>query len=348
MSFISAAGADTTPEARVRSFIADYFKLHAASEQTRADGDFTRWSAAVERLEAAHFVAGARSGLAGVMTGNPTHSPAGEEVISNEPLDGGVLIETRFAEGGLPHYFEYELRKTGTDWRIASLRDYLDARDAPFMSDAERAQFQDPKPLPSRPMPAREAALDGAALFMNGRVAKVGDQSGAIEVRALGTLEAATGILVVGDLGYDAMTLAPLAQRVTPGRYPVDVSIAFKRVAALRVKLSNEPVAAWRPADMGDGGHVVGVDAANVAICDVSALMHITARQKEKQFEKFAALDDVASATMLSLARTHDTVIASSGYGDGAYPVYWGVDASGNPAVLLVDMLVLSELGEGD
>ena len=40
--------------------------------------------------------------------------------------------------------------------------------------------------------------------------------------------------------------------------------------------------------------------------------------------------------------------IASSGYGDGAYPVYWGVDASGNPAVLLVDMLVLSELGEGD
>jgi hypothetical protein len=37
-----------------------------------------------------------------------------------------------------------------------------------------------------------------------------------------------------------------------------------------------------------------------------------------------------------------------SGCGDGAYPVYWGMDAAGNPAVLLVDMLVLTVLADDE
>ena len=51
-----------------------------------------------------------------------------------------------------------------------------------------------------------------------------------------------SGVLVTGDLGYDAEMLEPLALRVPPGRYPVQVSVAYGRNAGLRVLLSSERV----------------------------------------------------------------------------------------------------------
>jgi hypothetical protein len=35
--------------------------------------------------------------------------------------------------------------------------------------------------------------------------------------------------------------------------------------------------------------------------------------------------------------------VVDSGWGDGGYPVYWGIDASGKPAVLLVDFRLLAD-----
>src|SRR6185503_14559464 len=136
-----------------------------------------------------------------------------------------------------------------------------------------------------RALPRREAALDGAALFVNGRAVEVAGERSTIEVRRVGTLKVGTGTLVVGDLGYDAMLLPPLGQRIAPGQYPVEVSIAFKHVAALRMKISDRPVVKWHPADMGERNHVVGVDAADVFISDISALLPVTIRHKEKEFE---------------------------------------------------------------
>lgn len=347
MSILSsgAGAAAPTPEARVQAFIADFYKLHQASGRIRDDGDFDKWGAAVRKIEATHFIAGGRSGLDGVMSGDPDHSPA-EKIIRNVSEGQDVLIETYLADGYLHHYFEYGLRKIGGDWRIASLRTYLDPIDKPFMNDAERARFEHPRSVPLRALPKREAALDGTALFVNGRIVQVGGESSTIEVRRVGTLKVSTGVLVAGDLGYDSKSLAPMGLRIPPGQYPAEVSIAFKRVAALRLKISDHPVVRWHPADMGERNHVVGVDAADVFISDVSALLPITSRHKEKEFEKFANAGDLTSAIMLNLAGPDDAVIATSGYGDGSYPVYWGVDANGKPAVLLVDMLVLTELDE--
>jgi hypothetical protein len=350
MSFLStgALGAAPTPEARVQAFIADFARLHAASGKIRDDGDFDKWSAAISRLDAAHFINGANSGLDGVMAGNPEHVPGSEKIIRNVRQDQDVLIETHFPDGSITRYYEYQLREVRGDWRIVKLRSYLDSAEQPYMTPAERARFEKPKTLPLRALPKNEAALDGSTLFTGGRIAQVRGESSPVEVRRVGTLKVTTGILVAGDLGYDSSLLAPLGQRIAPGQYPVEVSIAFKRVAALRLKMSDRPVAKWHPADMGDGGHVVGVDAANVFISDISALLPITSRHKEKEFEKFATTGDLTSALMLSLAEPDDVVVATSGYGDGAYPVYWGVDAAGKPAVLLVDMLVLTELGDED
>lgn len=46
---------------------------------------------------------------------------------------------------------------------------------------------------------------------------------------------------------------------------------------------------------------------------------------------------------MLSLARANDAVISDSGFGDGGYPVYWGVDGSDRLVVLVVEFMLFPE-----
>jgi len=332
MTSTDAVAAQPTPDARVRAFIADYHRVHGESSRIIASSDFDAWKKVVDRLTKAHFVAGGRSGLGNSMSSAADHHPESEKIDSNVPDGDGVLIQTQDPAAPITRYYEYRLRKVGSDWRIVSLNGYVESADEPFMTPQQREQFTHPKTHAFRALPKREAALDGAGIFKKG------------EVRRVGTLNVSTGIVVVGDLGYDPMVLASLGQRIALGQYAVEISISDERVAAMRVLITDEPVVKWHPADMGEGGHVVGVDAANVSVCDVSALTTIKTRHKEKQFEKFAEASEQSAAFMLTLVNANDCAIATSGYGDGAYPVYWGVDAAGKPAVLLVDMLVLTEL----
>lgn len=46
------------------------------------------------------------------------------------------------------------------------------------------------------------------------------------------------------------------------------------------------------------------------------------------------------------LDKDHNIVMFSSGLGDGLYPAYWGIDGSGKPIKLLVDLLVEKRLGK--
>lgn len=343
----AAAAAASTPEARVRAFLADYARIHRASAKIIAASDFDRWSEAIAPLDAAHFVPGARSGLDDSMSSQPEHDPDREKITASIPQGDGVLIQTEDPDALITRYYEYVLKRLGEDWRIVQVRGYVRSPEAPFVEPNERAGFLQPTAHPYRELPPGEARLDGAALFAAGRRVQVDRHSGSIEVRRIGTLHVTSGVLVVGDLGYDAAMLGVLGRRVPPGRHPVDVSTAFGRVAAMRVTISDAPVVRWHPADMGEqGGHVVGVDAGNVAIADASALLAITARHKDRQFEQFSERSGIAGAMLLRLANPDDCAIATSGWGDGGYPVYWGVDAAGNPAVLLVDMMVLSESGD--
>jgi hypothetical protein len=130
---------------------------------------------------------------------------------------------------------------------------------------------------------------------------------------------------------------------VRPGTYPAEVAVAFERNVAMRVRFADHKIARWHPADMGTGGHVVGVDAGNVAILDVAAIMTVKARDKDRAFDLYVHASVRPHAQMLSLATTHDAVIADTAWGDGGYPVYWGVDADKKPVMLLVDFLLLSQ-----
>jgi hypothetical protein len=298
-------------------------------------------------LDQAHFGDHGGLELAGSISGESPHTLAGEPIVNVTRADERVFVETRVDDKYLTRFYEYELREAQAgDWRIVRLRQFGDPADALFVSARDKPRFDDPAIHPLQPLSAEEATVDGDKFFSHGRVVELDGKASSIEVREVGMLRVTTGILVVGDLGYGPYTLSPLGQRVPPGSYAVDAAVAFERTMALRVRFSKEPAAAWHPADMGDGGHGVGVDAGNVAIMDLAAIMTLNARDKERAFDVYAREAQRPNVRMMSLVETNDAVIADSGWGDGRYPVYWGVDASGKPVVLVVDFLLLPESGE--
>jgi hypothetical protein len=310
-------------------------------DSANTDREFRRWDAVLAKLEARHFIAGGARSYSGVLHSESPHDPSREKVIGGIRRGDLLFVETQI-QASLTKYYEYEMRQVNGDWRIARVRQYLDASGEPFMNEKQRASFSQAYNRPLRPMPKNEAGFDGTAMFEPGRRVTVDGETTVIDVRPLGSLDARTGILVLGDFGYDPQTLAPLALRVPPGRYPVDIVIGFKRVGGIRVRFSPQPVAKWHPADMADHNHLLGVDAGNVSVSDVSALLTVGGRDKERAFESFTESGQEPLARMLSLVNTDDVAITETGHGDGTYPAYWGMDAAGKPAQLVVDFFVIT------
>src|SRR5690606_4309995 len=109
--------------------------------------------------------------------------------------------------------------------------------------------------------------------------------------------------------------------------------------AAVRVRLSDHAPTVWHPASTVGSGHVFGVDAGCACVVDHVAYATMTGRAKA------AALRDYETATRpaAKVFTAGDCVgrAFDSGYGDGGYPAYWGVDADGNVAQLVIDFMVL-------
>ena len=88
MTSTTPAAPQPTPEARVHAFIADYFRVHGESGRIIDAGDFDAWQKVIERIDRAHFIAGAHSGMDNVMSGDPDHDP-GEKIIRSAPAGDG-------------------------------------------------------------------------------------------------------------------------------------------------------------------------------------------------------------------------------------------------------------------
>lgn len=336
------------PTERVNAFIAGYLRAHqqlaAEADPKRVMESFDRWKVLVTELDAEHAINQGCMELAGVMCDPCPHIPGQEEIVSVRHELDKVFVET-CDKGTLPHYYEYELWRAGSDWRIARIRNYLCAAGQPLLTDRVRPRFTDPAIIPLRELPQDDAGVGGDSLFVPGRQVRLDDGESVIEVRPAGKLNVTSGRLVVGDLGYDADILGVLGQPVPPGEYPAEVSMAFGRVAALRVRFSGESVERWLPADHNcydSPNYVVGVDAGNVAIMDLDAVLTVKSRDKERAFEAYAE-NAQQRYSMLSLAHSNDAVISDSGFGDGGYPVYWGVGEDGRPAVLVVEFMLFPD-----
>ena len=186
--------------------------------------------------------------------------------------------------------------------------------------------------------------LDVPGLFTAGRVAATLGGPAPIEVVHLGGLICASGVLTVVDLGFVDAHFAPVARRIAPGTYAVEVAMAAGVTVAVRLRLSEAPAVSWHPAEFTDGTRSVGVDVGRVALLDAGSLVQCQAQRIEELFQEHAALPMGTPGTVFGLAgEPVDAVMVSSGYGDGAYPCYWGMAADGSLTALVVDFRVLAE-----
>lgn len=149
-----------------------------------------------------------------------------------------------------------------------------------------------------------------------------------------------------GSFGSDNDSARPLARTVVPGRYPVDRVTAFGRNAGVRVRFSEEPSVSWYPASLPESGHVFGVDAGSACIVDYVSYSRMTRREKAAEYGHYTRAS-LPAAVEVSLGE--DVGIAvDSGFGDGSYPICWGLDAQGRTAQLVVDFMILVSREEQD
>ncbi|XBB66578.1 DUF4241 domain-containing protein [Nocardioides sp. WV_118_6] len=336
-----------SPEARVAQFVADYFarweEVAPHFETPGVDG-FAHWLPALAALEEHHLVPGTDFRI-DTSFGRPAPFRPGGETVTAVVTEGDTSTVRAAVDDIFHSIREYVLRRTPQGWLIDHCATYLDGPDLPFLGREEAAaHLAGCSPTaPLAPLGPDDLRRDPAALFRPGPT-RLDDHEGTVEVRPAGTLTTASGALTVVDLGYDNDDARPLARTVAPGTYPVEVSTAFGRNAALRLVIGpGEPVA-WHPATVVGGGHVFGVDAGNLCLADYPSYAAVVRRDKEHALEQLAR--ERARPAVRGHAFGDDdrvtAVVADSGWGDGAYPAYWGVDAGGTPVVLVLDFVVLA------
>ncbi len=172
-----------------------------------------------------------------------------------------------------------------------------------------------------------------------------GDQRWTLSAAPLGTLVLQTGEVVVGDPFTGALSGPPLARRFAPGPHSATLCVArlspaHLRVAGLVLQRPGRSVARWAPATDPDGTPVgLPVDAGTLAIaCSARAAALDTEAHSAARLAAFAD-DDLLGCRHPEAPDA--LVAATSGWGDGIYAAWWGLDAAGEPAALVLDTEVL-------
>ncbi|MBB2672700.1 UNVERIFIED_ORG: hypothetical protein GGE44_002255 [Rhizobium esperanzae] len=192
-----------------------------------------------------------------------------------------------------------------------------------------------------------------------------GELSGrSINVIHMGNVELTSGCIVAADPLAQPDRPA-LARTVAPGEYPVTLYQAFGRIAAASMRFAEGGPDRWElavlpgqdPATLKDD-EIFGypVDAGVGCYMDAQTLALIDERQAQVQAQKPGAdinyYNDVLAADLdanKSIYALHRPVAGKkgnvavfwSGWGDGFYPVFWGLDRDGRALVLLTDFGVI-------
>lgn len=188
-----------------------------------------------------------------------------------------------------------------------------------------------------------------------------------IEVEELGMLNLPTGKIIANDplVSYQD---TPFIDSVASGSYPVYVYIHNigddKRVSFAEIRFSDAlPVRFEIALAEGETDEDVknlgeeqflgyGVDSGTGAFMDMA-----TYKILENAEDGFEALDDelensyvdTYSTANVAFPNTENNIVAfSSGFGDGAYPSYWGFDEAGNRSCLITDFITIDTDDEVD
>jgi hypothetical protein len=293
--------------------------------------DFAAWEQELARLVGDHFTPGARTGAEGALSGKPDHDPGAERIVHVEVKRATAVVKSVFPDNNLDNHFTYRLASTDDGWRISKVVHTFTVPDQRLISadEVERLVNQVDAGTAAPDVPA-DLARGVASLF-----------AAPHDVVDLGTL-ATSGVLTVHDFGWVSSGFAPLRRRVPPGSYPVELSRDGDGTnVALRLRFSDRNPVTRVAAERVDQDNVISVDAGNVAVLDFLALASCGAAQVEETYQD--QLEEILESpgTVFSLTGAEaEAVMVTSGYGDGAYPAYWGVAADGSLTDLVVDFLV--------
>ncbi|MBN2801293.1 MAG: DUF4241 domain-containing protein [Deltaproteobacteria bacterium] len=165
-----------------------------------------------------------------------------------------------------------------------------------------------------------------------------------------GALRLEDGRVAVGDPLTGGLH-GVLARRVAPGSYPVDLAIVslapdHQRVAAARLLLSDRPVVRWEPAEF-EGSTSSAQDQPAYGVDAGTGFIGCGARSPALDTEEDGEALLAAVLEGGGLAHPHPSapdaaLTFTSGWGDGMYVSWWGIDDQGDAAALVTDFEVLT------
>ena len=313
----------------VKAFVADFHE--AWKRAGRVGGSFEEWDSELAALASDYFVGGSAVGDEGALSSNPSHDPEDEDVTSVVVTGDAASVRTSLLSSQSESYYEYRLTRVAGAWRIERLLMTIHPPTAPVIGPARHAELL---AQVSAETVVRHSSggpgKDLAALF-----------APPFTVARLGSIKT-SGVIAVHDFGWVNFDLAPFEQRVPPGNYQVSVARrAGGMNMALRLQLADLPPSRWIEAERVGFDNIISVDAGNVALLDFVTMPPCRNEWLEELYQDRIAADQWPSGTVFSVSGdVDDAAFVTSGYGDGAYPAYWGVASDGTITDLVVDFLV--------
>ncbi|RUO34848.1 DUF4241 domain-containing protein [Aliidiomarina soli] len=345
-----------TPAERVTSYISHWHQqwskaeIKSKQEEDNGEGfDFGYWHDLLSDVNKAHFAEGSTSGSENVFGSTPEHDPDNEKIIECE-IEGDLahVFTALYEDKPKPSkYHAYELHSDADKgWKIKQILTLFDPPKTPVIAPEQHAEILAMASVDA-PFKASEdnLALNEHTLFQQDRRVKTPylDEAEA-KLEEVGKLKITSGVLGILDFGYDIYRFEPLQRKVKPGSYLVETVTTHNRVAGIRVKLSDsEQAVKWYAANTPSGNGVYGVDAGNLAIFDVGNLLELSHLKKEKLFDRWSV---AGKPELLSMTGQDDCVISTSGFGDGAYPAFWGVNDQDEVVSLYIDFMILVQENE--
>ncbi|WP_226662102.1 DUF4241 domain-containing protein [Microbulbifer aggregans] len=337
----------SSPEDRVKAFISHWHEQWSKTKRTMGDVedfDFDYWGEQISEVDKTHFFPGSSSNSAGSFMSKATYDPKTEKIAEYEiRADSAQVFTEIYDEDPEPSkYHVYDLKMDAKKgWKIKDIFTLYDPPKSPVIDIDKHAEILGMS-SPDAPFMDREDYfdLDENILFQQDRNINTPDLGeGIAKLEQIGKLRVTSGILGILDFGYDIYDFEPLQKKIKPGDYPVETVTIYNRVAGLRVKFSqSEKPVKWYAANTPSCNGVYGVDAGNLAIFDVSSLLSLNHLGKEKIFYEWY---QSGKPDLLSMTDKEDCVISPSGFGDGAYGAFWGVNQQDEAVSLYIDFLIL-------
>ncbi|MFT0213428.1 DUF4241 domain-containing protein [Pseudomonas sp. F1_0610] len=340
-----------TPEQRVNAYITHWYKQWSKVQDEMGDNvDFDYWGALIAEVDDLHFVEGSDSGTSRSFGFKADFDPHLAKITECEIQGESAQVFTETYDETLKttDYHVWELTFNAEQgWRISTILELLRPPKSLAINPKEHVSIL-AMSHPDAPFLAREDHIDlnENTLFQNDRKINIpnmlsAQSKGLTVLKELGRLQVATGVLGILDFAYDIYNFQPLHRKVKAGNYPVQAVMIYNRVAGVRIRFNpQEQPVKWYAANTAKGNGVYGVDAGNLAIFDVNSLLKLRCLQKEQIFTDWCNL---AQPQLVSLAVTNDCLITPSGFGDGAYPAFWGVNAKDEIVSLYIDFMILVE-----